>query len=454
MAHKLPIYKTRKFQYSVIAGLATMAGYGMRELVNYLSNKAKDKRDKDASIEVETLKTENRQHEEILKFELRQKEAAQKHQYAMEYEVLRHTNRMEVLEAKKRKENVTDEIGEEDNEYQLIPSDNLGEMVNSPLSDAARIKYLGDTILQNRDIMLLYGPPGIGKSHEVVDMIAEITNGTSSRKVIPLQDKTTMPYKALYYDKEPSKDGWCEKFRGRKDLYGIEHIPCSDLNWIHLIKDIKGRIALEPNTNYVIVIDPITYFDITGNDCYKFITQLVNIQESELGTGRNITFELIAHAVKDPKGKILSDLGGSKALSECVKTVVSLMPIGPQDCFLKLTFDKTRNGKEVTRGTSFILRPENTPHRHHNYDEALTTRYRETGSVDGFDVEQTQHKPSCPKRTGKLAKVSEEDAELMYQMSVVEGQSYADIAKGIGKKYKLFPAEVKRLIDDLQKQRK
>lgn len=354
---------------------------------------------------------------------------------------------MEILE-KKRKENISDEMGEEDDEYQPLPSENLGDLVNSPIPEEARIKYLGDTIIQNRDIMLLYGAPGIGKSHEVVDMIAEITNGTSSRKVIPLQDKTTMPYKALYYDKELSQDGWREKFGGRKDLFGIEHISCSELNWRQLIKDIKCRIANESNTNYIIVIDPITYFNIKGNDCYEFVAQLVNIQEAELLEGRNITFELIAHAVKDPKGRILADLGGSKAFSECVKTVVSLMPVGPQECFLKLTFDKTRNGKEVTRGTSFILRTENTPHCHHNYDEALTNEYRISGTITGLSHELSGPEVKIPKRTGKLAVVTPEDALLMLKLKEEDGKSLANIAGSIGKKYGLYPTEVSRVIQD------
>lgn len=80
MAQKLPIYKTRKFQYAAVAGAFTLLSYGTREFLKYLTNKSQDERDAKASQK----ESETRQSEDILKSELRQKEAILKHRLAME----------------------------------------------------------------------------------------------------------------------------------------------------------------------------------------------------------------------------------------------------------------------------------------------------------------------------------------------------------------------------------
>lgn len=402
----------------------------------------------------EAQKSQQRKEEEELKSGLRQNEMEKAHQFRMEYEALRHKNKMEELYAKASKDEAeeTEEVSAEEDECELLPSQNIDTLVNTRQSEQARIKYLGPTYVQNRDIMLLYGPPGIGKSHEIVDVVAEITTGRGARKGIPFAEKIDLPYKAIYYDKEPDDTEWIEKFGGRRDLKNAERVPCRDSDDKRLLKDIKLRISEFPKTNYIIVIDPLTNFDIKSGGCHEFVNELANIQDAEFAAGRNITFLLIAHAVKDPKGKGLSDLGGSKFWGESVKTVVSLMPAGPNDCFRKLTFDKTKNGKEVTRGTSFILRPENTPHRHHNYDEELTNEYRSSGKVNGKVKDVTDTKVKVPKRRGKLADVSPEDANLMFKMKK-EGLPSADIADSVGKKYNLYPTEVDRLISDMEASR-
>lgn len=450
MAQKQPIYKTRKFQYMVIGSIVIPALYkGGSALIKHYWSKKKAEKEAERTRILESLKSKQRQDADILKSELRQKEAAQKHQYTMEYENLRHKNKMEEILVRTKEENPFVESEEQDN-WQPLTSQNVGQLVNSPLTEDARINYLGCTYIQNRDIFFLYGPPGIGKSHEVVDLVAEITNSTSSREVLPLKNVITLPYKALYYDKEPDDNEWKEKFSGRVDLTNIERIPCRDINSTNLIKDVKCQISLSLSTNFVIVIDPITNFDIKPGETHRFVNQLANIQEIELARGRNITFILVAHAVKDPKGKYLSDVGGSKFWGESVKTVVSLMPYGENESLRKLTFDKTKNGKEVTRGTTFILRPENTPHRHHSYDEALTNEYRVGGICTLNESNSPMSAPQRPKRTGKLALISDEDAELIADMYKVQGISYDKIAKSpIGTKYNLLATEVSRLLKDM-----
>lgn len=451
MAQKQPIYRTRKFQYMVIESIVVPAlCKGVSTVIKHYWNKKKAEKEAEVTSKIESKKIKQRQDVEILKSELRQKEAAQKHQYAMEYENMRHKNKMEEILVKTKEENPFAESDEHD-DWQPLPSQNVGQLVNTPLAEDARIKYLGCTYIQNRDIFLLYGPPGIGKSHEVVDLVAEITNGTSSRVVVPFKEQIHLPYKALYYDKEPDDNEWKEKFSGRDDLTKIERITCRDLNAANLIKDVKCQIAISPMTSFVIVVDPITNFDIKPGETHQFVNQLANIQETELARGRNITFILVAHAVKDPKGKYLSDVGGSKFWGESVKTVVSFMPYGENECLRKLTFDKTKNGKEVTRGTTFIFSPENTPHRHHSYDEALTNEYRAGDTCTLMENNSPISVPKMPKRTGKLARISEEDAEFIFDMHQVQGISFDKIAKSpIGTKYNLLGTEVSRLINDMK----
>lgn len=331
MAQKLPIYQTRKFQYMIIGGVVgPILLKGIAETITYYRDKKNSEREAELERKLETQKSKQRKEEETLKSELRQKEAALKHQYDVEFENLRHQNKME---EKRASETATIHAQECEglDEWQPLAAQNLGQLVNAPMSEDERIKYLSCTYVQNRDIFVLYGPPGIGKSHEVVDILAEITNGTSSRQTVPLNDVINLPYKALYYDKEPDDNEWKEKFNGRVDLANIDRIPCRYINYTQLLMDIKCRIALSPFTNYVIVIDPITNFDIKPVETHPFIDQLASIQEAELENGRNITFGLVAHAVKDPKGKYLSDVGGSKYWGETVKTVVSLMPYGAND---------------------------------------------------------------------------------------------------------------------------
>lgn len=453
MAQK-PIYKTRGFQYMIIGTLAIpLAKTGVKGLVSYFSKKKKETRDAEIERQLEKQKAKQRRDEEILKSELRQKEAMQKHQYEVEFEMLRHQNKLEEMRAKGNDVSLDNDCAESD-EWQPLASQNVGQLVNTPIDENARIKYLSNTYVQNRDIFVLYGPPGIGKSHEVVDIVAEITNESTSRVVIPFKEKIDLSYEAIYYDKEPKETEWQEKFAGRNDLNKIERVPCRDINEKQLLKDIEYRIALSPTTNYVIVIDPITNFDIKQGDTHQFVNRLAAIQDRELASGRNITFILVAHAVKDPKGKYLADLGGSKFWGESVLTVVSFMPFGPNGNLRKFTFDKARNGREVTKGTSFILRPVNTPHLHHNYDEALTNEYCGCITDTTFENAASTSVPKKPKRTGKLALVSDEDANLMFEMNQVQGLTLGKIAGSpIGVKYKLCAMEVSRLIDDMKAKR-
>ncbi|MGM9844890.1 MAG: hypothetical protein ACI30K_01485, partial [Muribaculaceae bacterium] len=59
--------------------------------------------------------------------------------------------------------------------------------------------------------------------------------------------------------------------------------------------------------------------------------------------------------------------------------------------------------------------------------------------------------PKMPKRTGKLARISEEDAEFIFDMHQVQGISFDKIAKSpIGTKYNLLGTEVSRLINDMK----
>lgn len=452
MGQKTSFFKTTKFKLLLISVVTSIVINGTNHLISDYFAKKKSVRALKNLQDIATHKSNLRKEEAKHKSEIHQTEEKMKHQHDMEFEELRHKNRMEEIRRKDSGDPFAAQT-EIDEDYSPMPSENVGEMVNAPIADGARIKYLGSTFIQNRDIMVLYGPPGIGKSHEVVDLLAEITTGASPRTPLPLKDRIELKYKAYYYDKEPDELEWVEKFNGRMDLDNIERIPCREIDTIHLLKDIKCRLEMTHEANVIIVIDPITNFDIKANEIHGFVGELANIQDEELKSGRNVVFFMNAHAVKMPKDKSLSDLSGSKVWSESVKTVVSLKPIGPNDCFRKLTFEKTKNGKEVTRGTSFILRPENTPHLHLNYDEELTREYRHSGTVEGSTAKSVGVRDKMPKRTGKLANVAPEDAVLMYKMHEEEKLSLDKIAGSIGKKYNLLPQEVSRLINDMKNSR-
>lgn len=445
MAHK-PIIKSRKFQVFVITSVVALAVYGGKALINYFSEKAKNKLIAENEEAEAKYRHEQRKEEERLRAELCLKKEDQKHQHKMAFEELRHKNKMEAIRTRHSEDYDSVET-DADEDYSLLPSVNVGQLVNKPIADEARIKYLGETYIQNRDIMVLYGPSGIGKSHEVIDLLSEITTGTSQRVTIPLKDKIALKFKAFYYDKEPDDLEWSEKFKGRNDLENIERIPCRNIDVKQLLKDIKTRLEHTQDTNVIIVIDPITNFDIKPSEIHRFIGELANVQEYELKSGRNLVFIMNAHSIKNHRDSILSDLGGSKYWAESVKTVVSLMPAGTNDCYRKLTFDKTKNGREVTRGSSFILRPAKTPHLHFNYSEELTNEYCNQRIITGSIIESEESTKKKTKRRGKLQNITSEDVNLMIKMRE-EGESFKAISESIGKKFNLYPMEISRLIQD------
>lgn len=446
---RLPFYKTKKFQVSatlmVLGGIIYGGKKGWDWFIAYQNRKVDQKN----AISLEALKAKNRREEENLRHKHEMELQEKKAQDARDIQRQKTEDKMKVNDHKKGL-NIFDA---DDEDEQPLRSENMQDLADEEIDENEHIMLLSNTIIQNRDIMALYGPPGVGKTQYIIDTIAKITGGNPSLVLTPVQTGVDMPYKAIYYDKEMGKDGFKQKIRGRKDLDNVDYVSCRDMSIQEVLSDLKKRLKKNPNTNYLIVIDPITNFDIPQKQIHQFVNRLNNLQENELDKGRNIAIFLGSHPVKSPRGKGLQDMGGSKYWGEAVKTVVSMTPYGPKDKYRRIRFDKARYGEEFVCGSEFIMRFEKKPYAHNVCDPMLNEGWTSEGYVNENEGTSEINRPLIfnPNCTGVISKVPQEIQERMQIMKDEEGKTYAQIAKETVPELHLTNTHVERIIKGVRK---
>lgn len=447
-ATKIPFYKTDGFKIkaSIVAFnfLSTFGSITYQWYINSRKQKAKDK----AAVRLESVKTKNRREEEAQRHQHDMELQEKKAQDARDLQRQKTEDKIKVANQKKGVTTFNEEIPTEP-----LPTENVGDLLRRGVSDEERTYLLSNTPVQNRDIIMLYGMAGTGKSTFVTDLIAKITNTDSKLKLSPVETGKIFKYRAIYYDKEMERDKWQEKNEGRTDLDNLDRVKCRDYDISHVLGDIKFKLKKSPDDNFLIVIDPITNFGIKQKEIVAFINELATIQEDELAKGRHITFIIISHTVKSPKGKGLEDCAGSAVWGDAVKTVMAFMPCGPNDQFRKVRFDKAKNGKEFGRSSEYVLRFEKKPYCHYVCDEALNEGWTSEGfnPTEASPNKEAKTNFKNPRWKGVLVNISSEIAEKMQVMYDEEHKSYTAIAKELVPDLNLQKSQVQRVTEYVRK---
>lgn len=215
-------------------------------------------------------------------------------------------------------------------------------------------QLVGNLIYQ-RDIVILYGEAGIGKSVLALQLAEAIATGGKSF-VTPDDNDLHKPQSVIYYDGEMDEADY-------QKIYGNQVIDVHNLTLIRgfffndtqeWLQDLKLRLKCI-TANVAVFVDNLSCItSTTGGNVIRqfFLNDLKAIQEEFHKHGGELTFVFLAHTNKE------GELAGTQNLNNFGTAVLGLASTEKPE-LLSLNVDKNRKYGDM-KGKTFILQKKQT----------------------------------------------------------------------------------------------